>query len=210
MKKSIIFIIFLTAMIFLAACSGNTETEATEEAAALVEENASRGNNLNSLMFGMVLLEESETPLTAEQAEELIPLWQLMKSLVTSGTAAQEEIEAVAASIEGVLTETQLDYLETLEVTPESMSVVFESLGIEAFGRGTGEKTGEDGDFTPPEGIRPGGGPGGGLSSGEMTEEQQATMEARRAEGGGAGGMMMNNPEIFDALIAFLEAKAAE
>lgn len=236
MNKTFLYLSFIVIFL-LAACGGesndvdkadvsqtvgssqkeNAITEADEEASQRPglsfggEDGQAPG--ITGLLFGTLMLEKTEYAVTAEQAADLVSLWKLAKNLTTSGTAAQEEIQAVANQIQNLMTGEQLEYLTEIEISPQDIFALFEELGISAFPEGAGE-----GDWNFPGGGFPGGGPGGhggegggfpgGVpGGGQFTEEQQATAEARREEFGGRGAGFGNNPALFDALIAVLEGK---
>ncbi|TES90408.1 MAG: hypothetical protein E3J88_04190 [Anaerolineales bacterium] len=233
MNKTLLYLSFIVIFL-LAACGGgsnevdtadvsqnvgssqnnNVVTETDEEASQRPgfsfggEDGQAPG--ITGLLFGTLMLEKTEFAVTAVQAADLVPLWKLAKNLTTSGTAAQEEIQAVVNQIQNLMTGEQLEYLTKIEISPQDMFALFEELGISAFPEGAGEG---DGEF--PGGGFPGGGPGGegggfpgGVpGGGQFTEEQQATAEARREEFGGKGAGFGNNPALFNALIAVLEGK---
>ena len=52
------------------------------------------------LLAGTFLLEGSPLAVTAIQAEQLIPLWQMIKALTGTGTSAQAEVDAVLDQIQ--------------------------------------------------------------------------------------------------------------
>src|SRR3989304_6125336 len=52
------------------------------------------------LVVGSLKLEETDMAIAADQAQELVPLWQAYRSLVTSETSAQQEREALLTQIE--------------------------------------------------------------------------------------------------------------
>ena len=102
-------------VLFLAACSsGATESdepvsegsqtiEGTSETTQNSQARARLGNGeipvLMQLMLGTLRLEGTDLAVDSAQAAELVPLWKVLRSLTTSDTAAEAEIEAVINQI---------------------------------------------------------------------------------------------------------------
>jgi hypothetical protein len=170
------------------------------------------------LPAGTLMLEGTPNAVTAAQAQELLPLWQMLRSLQGSSTASQVEVEAVLEQIQAAMTPEQLAAIE--EMSPEDMRALFEELGM---GRQQESDSGDEGrgGFGPPEGMMPPGGGEGGPSFsvgggeggpgmgpggfGNLDPEAQATAMAGR---GGAG--MVFGSGLTDAVIELLETRAAE
>jgi hypothetical protein len=175
------------------------------------------------LPAGTLLLEDTDLAVTPEQAKELLPLWQMIRSLQGSTTASQVEVDAVFEQIQAAMTPEQLAAID--EMDQEDMGALFEELGM---GRQQGDSASDDeqgggfggppdmGGMMPPGGgeggaviIGPGGGEGGpGMGPGgfgNLDPEAQATAMAGR---GGAG--MGFGSGLTDAVIELLETRAAE
>ena len=104
--------------------------------------------------------------MTSDQAAALLPLWQVMRSLLDSDTAASAEIDALTNQIAGLMTESQLSAIQAMGLTQQDMMPLMEEIGLDpGFERPEGVETGEGG-FQPPAGITPGSGPGGGAGGG--------------------------------------------
>jgi hypothetical protein len=218
MKRTMIVGILLVLMVTLAACSvpglalskvegllqGGGEADALTEPMALPQS--------IQLSVGTLMLEETPQAVTAEQAQELLPLWQMLRTLQQSDTAAQAEIEAVLNQIQGAMTPEQLAAIEGMDLTLASMRTMAQELGL-GIGGGEGSSGGQEGGFRPPDGMVPGGGPGpgggmfpgGGMPGGgtDLSPEEQATAMAERMSSG-FGTVLM------DQLIELLEARAGE
>jgi len=108
------------------------------------------------LAVGILLLEDTDLAVDAEEAAQLLPLWKAVRSLSSSDTAAQEEIQALYDQIQETMTAEQVGAIEAMEITAETMASLREDLGIETGGFG---------------------GQGAGLEN--LTEEQRATQIAR-------------------------------
>jgi len=164
------------------------------------------------LPVGTLMLEETDYAVTPAQAQELLPLWQMLGALQESGTASQVEIEAVLDEIQGAMTPEQLAAIE--EMSQEDMQALFQELGM---GRQGEPETGEAGGRTRPDmGMMPPGagqGPPGGVpgmgpgAMGDVSAEERATIMAGR---GGMGLGMGFGTGMTDAVIELLETRAAE
>ena len=210
MKKTL-FALTLILALALSACGAGSATETASSNSGL---NADYENALSiqlQLSVGTFSLEGTDLAVDAAQAVDLIPLWQVLKGLTESGSAAQEEIDALVVQIEETMTSEQISSIASMQLTREDMSAVMQENGFTA---GSGEDA--------PEGVTPGQGRGGsdvpGLEGGGggrnttgMSPEQIATAQAEReASGGGERGSMMNSRlsgVIIDALIELLQSK---
>lgn len=238
MKKHTFVLLVLVLSFILAACGTASQPISTEEAS--VEESVAQdtpsAQNFEretpqalQLMIGIFKLEDTSSPITAEQASEMLPLWKALRSLGESETTANEELDAVVNQISDVFTPDQLAAIESMNLGFEDLRTIAEQMGIEFGGGGrfddltpemqaTMEAARESGQF--PEGGfggGPGGGPGGGLGGGPgagggFGGEGGLSPEARQtaiAERGGVRGANLGlNPVFLDALIDLLETKA--
>jgi hypothetical protein len=224
MKRTILFFLTLLLILILAACgekaSENNPSEGDEDSAGWEFETPLE----MQLMLGTVKLDETEYPIDAEQAAALLPLWQALRSLASSDTTAQAEMDAVIASIQDGMTAEQMAAIEAMELTMRDFTDVAETLGIETgFGGRFGEMTpemqatmeaaresgeGRPGGFGPGEGFGGGMGPGGGLGPGGaegISPEMRATAMAARGESLNRGFGI--NTALLDGVITFLETK---
>lgn len=216
--------------LLLAACAQNAATTPTPSGASTGDPAASGERALTGitqLILGTFKLEGTDQAVTAEQAAELLPLWQAYNALSTSDTAAKVEVEALETQIHDTMTAEQLQAISDMQLTFQDMMELSQSLGLSfggrpgaqgtpdasgstTSGRGAGEFAGGGpgggaGGGMPPDG---GGFPGGGMAGGEVQSSDpavQATMQAFRAsrQNAGAGA----NPMLLEALIKLLEGK---
>jgi hypothetical protein len=171
------------------------------------------------LAIGTVRLDDTDLAVDADQAAELIPLWQAFQSLSSSDTAAEAELRAVLKQIQSTMTSEQIAAIADMQLTADKVTELVEE-GILSFGRGgfrgiSGE--GEDRGGIPggvpgqgpggggPGGGLPGGRPGGGF--GEISADDIATRQAQFAEGdfGDFQGRMLTG-----IVIRSLQAKSGE
>jgi hypothetical protein len=79
------------------------------------------------LAIGTLRLEDTEYPITAEQAKELLPMWYVLQDLNDSDTAAQEEIDGLTHQIQETLTSDQTDAISALNLNREDMFTAMQS-----------------------------------------------------------------------------------
>lgn len=151
----------LVLTILLTACGSQNITGAAST-------NSSETSNQNGefllplqtqLIIGTFALEKSDYAVTKEQAQELLPLWKVLKTLLTSDSASNIEIDALVNQIQDTMTDQQLTYISDQVTSQES----YQSILSEYMPEGT-----QLGNF------------------GNMTdEERQAMRETAVASGGG-------------------------
>jgi hypothetical protein len=226
MNKRITFFISMMMVLLLVAC-GDNDADQTQ---GLVVSNASGQNNFqgempleSKLLTGSLLLEGTDIAISSGQAQDLLPLWKLYKSLMESDTAANAEIDAVMNSIQDAMTPEQIAYIDDVQFGAEEMSKMMEDLGIsfgvsgnkgeEVVGIPSGPMSGEF-MISPAGGQGPGGGQGGAAMGGpeggfqNLSPEQQETAQAMREERGSGGrGFFFQDTAFVDALIELLEGK---
>jgi hypothetical protein len=217
MKKNIIALLIITG-ILLTAC-GSAGVEVNSIPISDVPQggrNAEETPLSTTLAVGTLKLEETNFAVDSDQASNLLPLWQVLRSLTESDSAAQEEITAIVKQIQETMTPDQLQAINNMNLTGENLFTVMQEMDLapqftaEGSGRPSGDNFG-GGQGVPGSG-RPGagGGPGGGFGgdSGQLSPEQIATAQARRTENGG-GGLRSSNliAPLTEVVIALLESK---
>ena len=209
MKKNFIAILILFTLI-LAACGAASSTPTN-----------SNGNSGNTtplplameLVVGTFKLEGTDNAVTAGQAAQLIPLWQVYKDLSASSSAAQQEVDALAQQIQGTMTPQQIQAITDLKLTRRDIFQTMQDLGIESTNRPNASGTprpggGQGGNFQGGGNGVPGGGGQGFNNNGQNLSPQQiATFQARRSQNGGSGQFNRVPPALFDALIKLLQSK---
>lgn len=224
MKKFTVLFLSAVMVVLFAACGGNSQEMPTEtEGIETIWTGRTSGNAMpvqTQLMIGTFMLEDTDLEVTAEQAPELITLWKALQALSTSDTAAEEEIDAVINQIQDSMTPEQLNTIQEMELTQESMTTLMDELDLQPGAGfpgadGEGIQGQELPEGFPPGGFPEGGFPGGGFRGGQgpggqglgegLDPEQMATLEALREERGG----LRNRASLFliKPLIQYLEEK---
>ena len=117
------------------------------------------------LALGTVQLDSTDRAVTAEQAETLLPLWQVLQSLENSGTAADVEIEAVINQIQAAMTPEQLGGIAAMKLSEDSLDDLSFFNNAEDGGGFGGFAPGNFDGAPPDMGERPQGGATGGGSA---------------------------------------------
>jgi hypothetical protein len=212
--------VMLLGLLALAACGGAIGQASEPEPVVRLSEDFEGALPIQfQLLVGTFHLEATELAVDVAQATELIPLWQALRSLTGSDTAAEAEIDALIDQIQDTLSAEQLEAIVAMQLTQESLQAMIQELDLRPRA-----PEGSDGlgDFQlPPGGITGGGrggfvgggegpGPGGGgvfIAPEDLDPDQRATLEARREEFGGFAGRA--GQFLIDPLIELLEAKLA-
>jgi hypothetical protein len=191
MKKFTYAILCLIIVLGLVACGGgdgNTQEDETTTAADTGDVSLSIETQL---ILGTMKLDGTDLEVTADQASELLTLWKAFKSLSTSDTAAEEELDAVINQIQKTMTAEQLDAIQAMDLEQGDMASLMEELGILPEGGFMGGQGGGLEGQELPEGFTPGEIPEGfeppeGFTPGERPEE--GFQGGERPEGGFQGG----------------------
>jgi len=181
-KKAMILGGLLVLLMGLAGCGGKSdEATASSGAVTLNDDYADALSVPAQLAVGTLMLEGSENAVTTEQAQELLPAWQLYQSLESSGTAAQVEIDIVVKQVQEAMSAAQLTAIKEMKLTSDSMMELAQQQGL-GLGMGGG---GSAGGFRPPAGFTPpegGAGFGGGFAPGSASSGDQAAQLAERMD----------------------------
>lgn len=146
------------------------------------------------LIIGTFKLDGTPQAVTAEQAKELLPLWQVYKDLLASDTAAQEEKDALVDQIQETMTADQTQAITAMNLTQRDVFTLMQEKGL---GGGSGQRSNSNsgtstgngtstsnrnnsngnGGFVPPDGGFPGGGfpGGGGFTQRNQNQSQSST-----------------------------------
>lgn len=211
MTHRIVLLSFVLVLIItLAACGGQATpvpvpTPAAGQAPAAVTTPVATGpltdtypdatSIRNQLALGIIRLERTPDAVTAEQARALLTLWQAMRSLTSSSTAATAEVAAVQSQIMAGLTPTQLAAIAALKLTNADLQAYYVQIGVAA-------------EQTPEPGATP-----QGASMRDVPQDQREAVRATaQALGtpvgsGGGGTGRARRDALLDNVISVLSAK---
>ncbi len=189
-KKTLILLSLLFALsLILVACKGNTSSSNTTVSSEGTT-GAQKGTGLsevNMLLVGTLKLEGTAQALTADEAAQLLPLWQAYLSLSNSQTAAEEEVNGLLKQIQNTMTKEQVDAIKAMNLTSTDMMTLMQSMG------GMGPQGTPNPNATTSFDF-----PGGSFQSGEAP----GNMQPPSGSGGGtrpnfpSGGMQGGGPVI--------------
>lgn len=181
-KKTLLFISAMVILVLiLAACSGTSNQVASTT--SISGTNSSQGSTslseVNMLLVGTLKLEDTDQAVSADEAVKLLPLWQAYRSLSTSQTAADAEVEALLNQIQSTMTADQAQAIKAMNLTATDMMDLMQSMGAGMRSRGTPNP-----QSTPGFDI-----PSGGFPSGSPPEGSQGVPPS-----GSMGGTTRNMP----------------
>jgi len=237
--KRIIIALALLMVLILSACS-EIQTEKAEQDIEIVTdviENVEEKiasvpeNDLNApeemaqlstqmrLILGSLSLNEANLGLSPEQANSLLPLWKVMKSLLSSDTAAGGEIEALFNQIQSVLTPEQLEWVTNYNISQAAYQEILTELVPEELRNNASLMTEEEREErrataiaanggTVPQELQ-GGGTGRGMGGGSGIPRSMSGESAGSGTGvgqGTGGGAGLINTYLIDGLVAELES----
>jgi len=221
--KKLLYIIMLILALSAAACGSAAPSNSANPSSTSQTGSAGELPATTQIALGTLKLDGTDNAVTAEQAGDLLPLWETLRDLSTSDTAAQQEIKALDTQIQETMTDQQRQEITAMNLTRQDMFAVLQTQGS-GFGNDQQSNNFQNGNssgngnrnFGSGGGFGPGaGGPppdGGGFQGGQgfdgqgqnRSAEQIATAQAARQVG---GGNRIPTP-LINALIEFLKKKA--
>lgn len=197
MKRILIPTLIVLFLLPLASCSGTAAPASTtsSNAGAYVSPNLPSDyegaiSPRLQLNLGSLKLAETNTPITPEQAQVMLPLWQALINMNRTGNSAQAEVNALLAQIEAAFTPEQLTAIRAMQLT---------SADIQAWTAASGVTVGNGG----------GGGQGNGQGGGNgMSADERATRQAAEGATSGSSGENGVSTAMLNALISYLQGLA--
>jgi predicted component of type VI protein secretion system len=181
-KYRLLLISVLILVLLLTACSTSSDQSSSTESSAVVNA-AQSGTSLsqvNVLLVGTLKLEDTEQAVNTDQAIQLLPLWLAYRSLSSSQTAAEAEVDALLKQIESTMTAKQLQAIQAMALTSTDLMDL-----MQAVGGGRGSQGTPNPQVTPGFDV-----PSGGFPSGSLPD-----MPAGGPAGDSSGGTTRNFPQ---------------
>lgn len=195
MKRIFIPTLAILFTLLLASCGGTADpastTSSNPDTYVSPSLDLSYENALSTrlqLTLGSLKLAETNTPITAEQAQVMLPLWQALQNMTSTGNSAQAEVNALLGQIEDAFTPEQLAAIRAMSLTSADIQTWASANGV-TMGSGSGQ---------------PGTGQGGG---GGMSPEARATKQAAEGFTSGNSGNSISTT-MLNALITHLQGLA--
>ncbi|OGO63607.1 MAG: hypothetical protein A2030_03090 [Chloroflexi bacterium RBG_19FT_COMBO_50_10] len=196
-KKTILLLSTLMILIMtLSACSGssNQDTTSTDTGVTNTSSGGTSLSQVNILLVGTLKLEDTGQAVTADEATKLLPLWQAYRSLSTSQTAAEVEVEALLNQIQSSMTSEQVQAIKAMNLTNTEMMDLMQSFGGGMVRRGTPDPQSTPGFEVPGGGFTMGEPPSG--SAGSPRSGEQGNMPRSFSPGGGMSLEVMPGGEV--------------
>ena len=156
MKKWMIVIILIGLVLALTACgSSQSSTAAATPSTTLSLE--------GQLLVGTLKLESTSQAVSADQAGQLLPLWETLQSLASSGTAASQEVDAVVSQIKSSMSTQQISSITAMNLTQQELAVAIADTGTSSTNSSSANSTSANSaQIQAGAGAPAGGDPGGG------------------------------------------------
>jgi hypothetical protein len=239
MRSVTIVLVVLLVLGALTACGGGAETsstaddgEGTSHVSTVLDQSYPDALDVpTQMVLGTLRLEGTAEAVTAEQAADLLPLWQALRG----GITVEAEVDAVLKQIEMEMTEEQLEAIAAMQLTQEDLQAWMAEQGPGAGagfpGRGEGDQISPevqatrqaqsgDREISPEMATRR-------AEFENMSEEERAAIRATMEAGGGfpggaggvrgsgapggtAGGSGMSFRFLLGPLVQMLEVRAGE
>jgi hypothetical protein len=114
MKKWMAVSIVIILVVVLGACGSAQMVDATAAASTSISME-------EQLLVGTIKLESTSLAVTSPQADELLPLWETLQSLASSGTAATQEVDAVVSQIESTMSAEQISSITAMKLSQQDL-----------------------------------------------------------------------------------------
>jgi hypothetical protein len=216
MKTKIVAISSLMfVLVFSAGCgllSGSSSTPPSTPVGPINSNYSNAISPAQQLILGTMNL-QGNLVVTMDEATQLVPLWEMYQTLITSSTASPLELQATLVGVEQAMTPAQVQAIVTMKLTSQDMATILQQQGVasgaragsgtsRATGSGGGGFGGGGGGGIPGVTSSGGGGGsgGGGISSGGGTPNPQAISTLRAKASTGAA-----NAGLVSLIIKFLE-----
>jgi hypothetical protein len=165
MKKAFYLLTIGIFLFSLAACAGSTASTETAQASTSLSQEG-------QLLLGTLGLESTEFAVSANQASALLPLWETLQSLESSGTSAQAEVQAVIDQIQGSMSDDQLTAITAMNLTPQDLAASLR----QNYAATTSDNSSSTADLQPPADASLGGPAGGPPSGGNPPADMSGGM----------------------------------
>jgi hypothetical protein len=207
MKKWMLVSTMIVLAVTLAACGGAQSSTATATASAALSEE-------DQLLVGTLKLESTSQAVSAAQAKELLPLWETLGSLASSGTAAQQEVDAVVSQIKGTMSTEQISSITAMNLTQQDLTAAVVDTGASSVTSSTASSTSASSNQSQlgaPGGENPPTDMGSGIPAdmGMQSAGQSQTGTAQTVSSSSSGSTSQVSPALINALVELLQKKVA-
>ena len=224
MAKKTLFLVSALILIFsLTACSAvqlpwaSASTSSTQTTSL---SNFASQPVKNKLAVGLLQLEGSDLAFTTSQAKEMLPLWKAVKSLSKDSNTTPGEMAALYAQIEGVLTASQLQAIQKLDLSSSELTALVQKYQGQTVVNTSSSKstTSQTAQSAQAQGA-PGGPSGdiqgiamqdpnlGGIVDGSTSSTQSSTTKSSSTSASSTANQATLNLQLADPIISMLNAR---
>ncbi len=209
MKKFLFVSVIVSLVLVLTACGSTQSSNAVATASTALSMEG-------QLLVGTIKLESTTLAVTSDQADELLPLWETLQSLASSGTAASEEINAVVDQIESTMSPQQISSITAMNLTQQDLAAAIVDTGASSTTSSTVKTT----NASSVQSQAGAGGPGGGNPPSDMGDDISAVTGAQSSgqiqtsttsavTSQSARSTTQVSPALINALVELLKKKIA-
>jgi hypothetical protein len=168
------------------------------------------------LLVGTIKLDSTSLAVSADQAKQLLPLWETLQSLASSGTAASQEVDAVVSQIKSNMSAEQISSITAMNLTQQDLVAAATDTGTSLTASSTTSTTNASSVQSQANAGAPGGGSpptdmSGGMppSSSAQPVDQAQTVTTQAASSQSTGSANQVSPALINALVELLQKKVA-
>jgi len=113
----------------LAGCTSPSQSSSQGSTGTGSAQGSTSLSQVNMLLVGTLKLEDTDQAVTADEAAQLLPLWQAYRSLSNSQTAAEAEVDALLRQIQSTMPANQMAAIKAMNLTSTDMMNLMQSMG---------------------------------------------------------------------------------
>ncbi len=188
-------VLLITLSLAMTACGGSSNQAATTTNASgsASSQGSTPLSQVNMLLVGTLKLDDTDQAVTVDQAAQLLPLWQAYRSLSSSQTAAEAEVDALLNQIQNAMTTEQVKEIQEMNLTSSEMMTLMQSMGGGMGPQGTPDPQSTPGANFPTDGFQ-GGNPPDVFAGGPSSGSNNSTTRNFPSGGPPSGGGVMIGP----------------
>ena len=209
MKKFLFVSVIVSLVLVLTACGSTQSSNAVATASTTLSLEG-------QLLVGTIKLESTTLAVTSDQADELLPLWETLQSLASSGTAASQEVDAVVSQIKSTMSTEQISSITAMKLSQQDLAAAIVDTGASSTTSSTVKTTNASSVQSQAGAGGPGGGNppsdmGGDISAvtGAQSSGQIQTSTTSAVTSQSARSTTQVSPALINALVELLKKKIA-
>ena len=210
MKKWMLVSLVIGIVLTLTACGTTQSSSASTTASTSLSPE-------EQLLVGTFKLESTTLAISTDQADQLLPLWETLHSMASSGTAASQEVDAVISQIESTMSAEQISSITAMNLTQQDLAAAVRDTGASMTSSNSASTTDassvqlQAGAGAPPSGGNPPADMGAGMaaSTGAQSTGQIQTGTTQAVTSQSAGNTSQVTTALINTLVELLQKKIA-